>query len=279
MGTLYVVATPIGNLEDMTLRAVRILREVKLIAAEDTRTTRKLLAHFDIHTPLTSYHEYTEPAKIERLLDRLAEGDMALVSEAGMPGISDPGAPLIQAAIQRRLPVVPVPGASAILGALAVSGLSTETFLYLGFLPRRASDRRARLTQVAEATYTLVLFESPHRLRDTLADLHAVLGERPVALARELTKLHEEVWRGTLAAAIAHYAEVEPRGEFTLVVGGATPVAEVWDEAAVRAALTEAVARGQRGREAARAVAAQSSWPSRKVYQVLQTLRGRDGTE
>ncbi|MCW5881131.1 MAG: 16S rRNA (cytidine(1402)-2'-O)-methyltransferase [Anaerolineae bacterium] len=277
MGTLYVVATPIGNLEDMTLRAVRVLREVKLIAAEDTRTTRKLLAHFDIHTPLTSYHEYTEPAKIERLLDRLAEGDMALVSEAGMPGISDPGAPLIQAAIQRGLPVVPVPGASAILAALAVSGLSTESFLYLGFLPRRASDRRARLAQVAQATYTLVLFESPHRLRDTLADLHAVLGERPVALARELTKLHEEVWRGTLAAAIAHYVEVEPRGEFTLVVGGATPVAAVWDEAAVRAALSEALAQGQHGREAARAVAAQAGWPSREVYEVLQEMMGRDG--
>ena len=276
MGTLYVVATPIGNLEDMTLRAVRILREVKLIAAEDTRTTRKLLAHFDIHTPLTSYHEYTEPAKIGRLLDRLAEGDMALVSEAGMPGISDPGAPLIQAAIQRGLPVVPVPGASAILAALAVSGLSTESFLYLGFLPRRASDRRARLAQVAQATYTLVLFESPHRLRDTLADLHTVLGERPVALARELTKLHEEVWRGTLAAAIAHYAEVEPRGEFTLVVGGATPVAAVWDEAAVRAALSEALAQGQHGREAARAVAAQAGWPSREVYEVLQEMMGRD---
>ena len=277
MGTLYVVATPIGNLEDMTFRAVRVLREVKLIAAEDTRTTRKLLAHFDIHTPLTSYHEYTEPAKIERLLDRLAEGDMALVSEAGMPGISDPGAPLIQAAIQRGLPVVPVPGASAILGALAVSGLSTETFLYLGFLPRRPSDRRALLAQVAQATHTLVLFESPHRLRDTLADLHAVLGERPVALARELTKLHEEVWRGTLSAAITHYAEVEPRGEFTLVVGGATPVAEVWDEAAVRAALSEALAQGQHGREAARAVAAQAGWPSREVYQVLQELMGRAG--
>ena len=279
MGTLYVVATPIGNLEDMTLRAVRVLREVKLIAAEDTRTTRKLLAHFDIHTPLTSYHEYTEPAKIERLLDRLAEGDMALVSEAGMPGLSDPGAPLVQAAIRRGLPVVPVPGASAILAALAVSGLSTATFLYLGFLPRRASDRRDVLAQVADAEHTLVLFESPHRLRDTLADLHAVLGERPVALARELTKLHEEVWRGGLAAAIAHYAEVEPRGEFTLVVGGATPTAETWDEAAVRAALTEALAQGHYGREAARAVAARAGWPSRTVYQVLQTLLAAEGKE
>lgn len=277
MGTLYVVATPIGNLEDMTFRAVRVLREARLIAAEDTRTTRKLLSHFDIHTPLTSYHEYTEPSKIERLLDRLAEGDMALVSEAGMPGISDPGAPLIQAAIRRGLPVVPIPGPSALLSALAVSGLPTTTFLFLGFLPRRATDRRAALTAVAQEPHTLALFESPHRLRDTLADLLACLGDRPIALARELTKLYEEIWRGTVSAAITHYTQTEPRGEFTLIIGGATPTPVHWDEAAVRAALAESLAQGLHGREAARRVAEQAGWATREVYQLLLTMRRTHG--
>ena len=269
MGTLFVVATPIGNLEDMTLRAVRVLREARLIAAEDTRTTRKLLTHFDIHTPLTSYHEYTDPAKIARLVDRLAEGDVALVSEAGMPAISDPGAPLVQAAIGAGYPVVPVPGPSAILAALAVSGLPTTTFLYLGFLPRRAADRRAALAAVAALLHTLVLFESPHRLRAALDDLLAVLGDRPVALARELTKLHEEVWRGTLAEAVAHYTEQEPRGEFTLVVGGAPPPDTTWDEARVKAAVAEAAATGQRSKDAARAIAQQAGWTPKSVYQML----------
>lgn len=268
MGTLYIVATPIGNLEDITYRAVRILREARLIAAEDTRTTRKLLAHFDIHTPLTSYHEYTEPAKIERLIDRLAEGDMALVSEAGMPGISDPGAPLIQAAIRRGYPVVPVPGPSAILAALAVSGLPTTTFLYLGFLPRRPADRRAALAAVAALPHTLVVFESPHRVRAALDDMRATLGERPVALARELTKLHEEVWRGTLTEAVVHLAATEPRGEFTLVIGGAPATDTTWDEAAVRAALALAKASGQRGRDVARDVARRAGWTTRAVYQL-----------
>ncbi|MFN8497043.1 MAG: 16S rRNA (cytidine(1402)-2'-O)-methyltransferase [Anaerolineae bacterium] len=269
MGILYVVATPIGNLEDMTFRAVRILREVAVIAAEDTRTTRRLLTHFDIHTPLTSYHEYTEPAKIERLLDRLNEGDMALVSDAGMPGISDPGAPLIAAAIRRGLRVVPVPGASALLSALAVAGLPTDAFTYLGFLPRRPSDRRRAIEDAAALPHTLVWFETPHRLRDALADLHVLLGDRPIAVARELTKLYEEVWRGSLGEAVAHFTAVAPRGEFTLIVGGAVQIASVWDEAAVRVALDAALAEGKRGREAARDVAARAGWSTREVYALL----------
>ena len=269
MGILYVVATPIGNLEDMTFRAVRVLREAALIAAEDTRTTRRLLTHFDIHTPLTSYHEYTEPAKIERLLDRLAEGDMALVSEAGMPGISDPGAPLIAAAIRRGIRVVPIPGASALLSAVAVSGLPTDAFTYLGFLPRRPSDRRRAIEDAATLPTTVVWFETPHRLRDALVDLHAILGDRPVAIARELTKFYEEIWRGSLAEAVAHFADVEPRGEFTLVVGGAAPAEAVWDEAAVRAALDAVLADGKRGREAARSVAQRAGWSTRAVYELL----------
>ena len=269
MGILYVVATPIGNLEDMTFRAVRILREVAVIAAEDTRTTRRLLTHFDIHTLLTSYHEYTEPARIERLLDRLGDGDMALVSEAGMPGISDPGAPLVAAAIRRGIRVVPIPGASALLSALAVSGLPTDAFTYLGFLPRRPSDRRRAIGDAAALPTTVVWFETPHRLRDALADLHTLLGDRPIAVARELTKLYEEIWRGSLGEAVAHFTVVEPRGEFTLVVGGAAPTAAVWDEAAVRAALDGALAEGHRGREAARAVAQQAGWSTREVYALL----------
>lgn len=266
-GTLYIVPTPIGNLEDITLRALRALREASLIAAEDTRTTRRLLAHYEIRTPLTSYHEHNKLAKLDVVLSALQTGDVALVSDAGTPGLSDPGYELICAALDAGVRVVPLPGASALLPALVASGLPTDRFTYLGFLPRRRADRRAALEQVRDLPHTLVFYEAPHRLLDALADLVDVLGLRQVAVARELTKLFEEVWRGPLDGALEHFTATPPRGEITLVVAGAageTP--RMWSEDEVRAALRDRLARGEPRSEAARSVAAESGWPRRRVY-------------
>jgi 16S rRNA (cytidine1402-2'-O)-methyltransferase len=217
MGNLYLVATPIGNLEDVTLRALRVLKEVDLIAAEDTRTARKLLSRYDIHTPLVSYNDRNKRLRTPALLERLADGDVALVSEAGMPAISDPGQDLVRAAYEAGAKVVPVPGPSAITTALAASGLSTRAFTYLGFLPRQATARRRLLESLATRAETLIAFESPHRLRETLSDIKAAFGDRQIAVCRELTKLYEEVFRGRVSEAL----QGEPRGEFTLVIAGA----------------------------------------------------------
>jgi 16S rRNA (cytidine1402-2'-O)-methyltransferase len=218
MPTLYIVATPIGNMEDISLRALRILSQVSLVAAEDTRKTRRLLAAYGIKTKLTSYHEHNTKTKLPYLLQRLQAQDIALVSEAGMPGISDPGYELVVAAIENGIPIVPIPGASVLVTALAVSGLPSNQFVYLGFLPRRKGQRERLLKQIAKEGRTILAFEAPHRLLSTLEDILAVLGDRRLALCRELTKIHEEVFRGTVSQAIVHFAE--PRGEFTLVVEG-----------------------------------------------------------
>jgi 16S rRNA (cytidine1402-2'-O)-methyltransferase len=227
MGTLYLVGTPIGNLEDVTLRALRVLGEVSVIAAEDTRTTRKLLSHYDIHTPLTSFHDFSGPAKVRRLLAQLADADVALVSEAGMPGLSDPGFPLVQAALANGVPVTAVPGPSAVVCAVVLSGLPTHTFLYLGFLPRKAGPRRKALMRVAAQPDTLVMYESPHRLVAALRDVEDVLGPRRVAVARELTKRFEDIVRGPIDEVRAQFERTTPRGEFTIVVAGAGTPAEV----------------------------------------------------
>ena len=221
MGTLYLVATPLGNLEDITLRALRILRESRLIAAEDTRHTRKLLNHFEITTPTISYHEHSGPVGIAIVLVALGEGDVALVSDAGTPAISDPGADLVSATIAAGYPVIPIPGPSAVITALIASGLPTDQFTFLGFPPRRKHERRALLASVRNEPRTLVLYEAPHRLRACLDDLLAVLGDRDACLARELTKVHEQWLRGTLAEILERYAHEEPRGEYTLVIAGA----------------------------------------------------------
>ena len=210
MPALYVVATPIGNLEDVTLRAIRVLKEVKLIAAEDTRKTKRLLDHYGISTPMTSYYEHNKMTKLGYLLRFLETDDLALVSEAGMPGISDPGYELVVAAAKQGVRVVPIPGPSAIVAAVAVSGLPTDQFTYLGFLPRKKSERVHLLEQVALETRTLVAFEAPHRLIDALKDLLDVLGDRRMAVVRELTKLHEEIFRGTTSEAIEHFQQ--PKG-------------------------------------------------------------------
>ncbi|MBA7494061.1 Ribosomal RNA small subunit methyltransferase I [subsurface metagenome] len=218
MPALYVVATPVGNLEDISLRALRILREVRLIAAEDTRKTKRLLVTYNIKTPMTSYHEHNKWTKLDYILSRLEEGDVALVCNAGMPGISDPGYELIVAASQQGIPVVPIPGASIVTTALVVSGLPMERFIYLGYLPHKSSGRRRLLQSVADEYGTIVALESPHRLQAALNDILLVLGDRKVAVCRELTKIYEEVFRARVSQAIEHFAE--PKGEFTLVIEG-----------------------------------------------------------
>jgi len=218
MPTLYVVATPIGNLEDISLRALRTLREAKLIAAEDTRKTKRLLNAYNITTHITSYYEHNKKSKLGYILKQLEEGDVALVSEAGTPGISDPGYELVVAAREKDIPIVAIPGPSAIVASLAVSGLPTDRFTYIGFLPRKSGERWRSLQSIADEVGTIVAFEAPHRLQEALADLLLVLGDRRIAICRQLTKLHEEVFHGTVSQAQQHFNK--PRGEFTLVIEG-----------------------------------------------------------
>lgn len=267
MGTLYLVATPIGNLEDITLRALRVLKEVSLIAAEDTRKAKILLNHYGISTPVTSYFEGNWRQKAEVILRQLEDGNVALISEAGMPGLSDPGYELVRVALKQGHAVTAIPGPTAVVTALVLSGLPTDRFLYLGFLPRRPARRRNLLREVAGIPWTLVAFEAPHRLPESLADIEAILGDRPIAICRELTKVFEEVWRGTVSGARAHFTPQEPRGEFTLVIGG-TPKEERWDEERVRRALAERLQAGAPLSRAAREVATQSGWSRREVYRL-----------
>jgi len=268
MPTLYLVSTPIGNLEDITLRALRVLEEVSLIAAEDTRRAAILTDRYKIRTPITSYFEGNKLTKLDAVLDALAAGDVAVISEAGTPGLSDPGYELVQAAIAREIPVVPIPGPSAPVTALMVSGLPTDSFVYLGFLPRRRKDRQRLLVQVASEERTLVLFESPHRLRDSLADIEEALGDRPMATCRELTKLHEEVVRGSVSEIRAHFDAVGPRGEFTLVIGGAQIEKPQWSEEAIERGFAELLAQGVPRPEAARRLADLSGWSRSAIYRL-----------
>lgn len=220
-GCLYLCATPIGNLEDLTLRALRILKEADLIAAEDTRHTRKLLSFYDIHTPLTSYYEHNERDKAQQLINEIKKGkSIALVSDAGTPGISDPGHRLVVLAIQEELKVIPVPGASAVIAAVTSSGLSTERFAFEGFLPRGKKERDQIINQIPSEERTLVFYESPHRVVKTLQDILNVAGDRSVAVAKELTKLHEQVIRGKISVVLEHFQNNKPRGEFAIVLEG-----------------------------------------------------------
>ena len=266
MAVLYVVATPIGNLEDVTLRALRVLKEVGLIAAEDTRTTRVLLSHYGIKTRLTSYHHHNRVTKIPYLMEALQSKDVALVSEAGVPGISDPGYDLVLEAIKVGVPVVPIPGASAVTASLAVSGLPVEGALFLGFLPRRKGDRRRLLESLKTVPRTIVAFEAPHRLCSSLEDALAALGDRDLAVCRELTKVYEEVFWGTVSQALAHFAE--PRGEFTLVIGGAPVTMAVGDPDWARDELRLLKGRGLKAKEAVAIVARASGLPRREVYRL-----------
>ena len=269
LGTLYVVATPIGNLEDISFRALRILKEVDLIAAEDTRETRKLLSAYGIHTPLKSFHRHSGPGKREQLLAQLRDRNVALVSDAGMPGISDPGQDLVSAAAAVGVPVVPVPGPSAPVTALAASGIPADRFLYLGFLPRVRADRRRLLNSVARLPYSLVAFEAPHRLQAALTDLQDSLGDRPAAIGRELTKLHEEILRGRISDLRAIFRERAPRGEFTLVIGPAEPSSELEDSSALDlvALARQLRADGSRGKDAVRELMEKAGAGRREAYQ------------
>jgi 16S rRNA (cytidine1402-2'-O)-methyltransferase len=270
MGTLYVVATPIGNLEDITARALRVLGEVDLIAAEDTRRTGQLLSHFNItHQRLTSYFEHNKLNKLDEVLAALENGDVALVSDGGTPNLSDPGYELVRAALAAGHEVVAIPGASALLAALVASGLPTDAFLYLGFLPRTEAERRRLLASVAREHRTLVAYEAPHRLLEALSTIEAVLGDRPAAVARELTKRHEEIFRGPVSQARQHFASKDILGEITLIIGGAPAEAAArWDSGRVRAEVAEMVAGGVKRKEAARMVADLSGWPQRDVYRL-----------
>ncbi|MGZ3602005.1 MAG: 16S rRNA (cytidine(1402)-2'-O)-methyltransferase [Ktedonobacterales bacterium] len=289
MGTLYLVATPIGNLEDITMRALRVLREVRLIAAEDTRHTRKLLTHFAIATPLISYHEHSPQARRDALLAAHSEGDVALVSDAGTPAISDPGQDLVREALAAGFPVVPIPGAVAAISALIASGLPTDTFTFLGFLPRKPAERRAVLESVRAEPRTLILYEAPHRLHALLDDLLAVLGDRQMVAARELTKLHEEWLRGPVSTIRAHYTTATPRGEYTLVIAGASPSQtgmlppdeqdqRTLDEIA-RERLRALMEQGMRTREAASQVAQALGLPKRDVYRLALGLAEGDAED
>ncbi|MDD2695596.1 MAG: 16S rRNA (cytidine(1402)-2'-O)-methyltransferase [Anaerolineales bacterium] len=277
MGALYLVATPIGNLEDISQRALRVLGEARLIACEDTRQTRKLLARYAIATHLVSYHEHNKLARLEAILAELEQGDVALVSDAGTPGLNDPGYELVRAALQRGYQVSPIPGACAPIAALVVSGLPTDAFLYLGYLPRKSSERRQRLEEVASLAHTLVLLEAPHRLLATLEDLLAVLGNRQTAIARELTKAHEEIFRGELLEAQAHFLAQPPRGEFTLVIAGDTAAPEAWNREQVEQRASELLAGGAPPATVASQVASQSGWPRREVYRLVSRLKPPGG--
>ena len=220
-GTLYLVSTPIGNLEDITLRALRILEEVDLVAAEDTRKTRRLLTHYNIQTPLTSYFEGNEQSKCDKLIERLQTGEaIALVSDAGTPIISDPGYPLLRGCIAAEIPIVSIPGASAVIAAASVSGLPLHNFTFEGFLSPKSGKRKRQLSVFADEERTLILFESPHRLRRFLEDTLEVLGERDIVVTRELTKQFEEIFRGNVSEALEKFRGTEPRGEFTIVIAG-----------------------------------------------------------
>ena len=286
MPTLYIVGTPIGNLEDLTPRAARVLAEVSLVAAEDTRVTRRLLSHLGIRPRTTSFHQHNWRDKLEGVLAELDHGDVALVTDAGMPGISDPGSELVAAAAQAGFKVEVVPGPSAVTAALALSGFPGDAFLFLGFLPRRKKDRQARLRDAVASAVPLVLFEAPHRLRATLADLDTVFDDRPLAVCRELTKLHEEVFRGTAAQALEHFDS--PRGEVVLVVQGrpveitAQPdVAAADDQAAadidLRRRLSGLRQEGVRAKDAVALIAEATGLAKNRVYKVWVEL-GRESS-
>ncbi|MEM9451529.1 MAG: 16S rRNA (cytidine(1402)-2'-O)-methyltransferase [Cyanobacteria bacterium P01_E01_bin.6] len=277
-GTLYVVGTPIGNLEDMTFRAIATLKNVTVIAAEDTRHTAKLLNHFEISTPQMSYHDHNRFSRIPEIISRLEQGQtIALVTDAGMPGISDPGYELIKACRDANLAVTPIPGATAAITALSVSGLQTDRFVFEGFLPAKGKERRDRLESLKPETRTIVLYEAPHRVVQTLQDLAAVLGgDRPIVLGRELTKRYEEFWRGSVAEAIALYETRNPMGEYTLIVDGATTHALELTDDALRSELTHLLEQGFSRSHASRELAQQTDLPRRRIYQLALTISDKE---
>ena len=280
MGTLYVVGTPIGNLEDITLRAARVLGEVALVAAEDTRVTRRLLSHLGLRVALISCNAHNWPGRVPELLETLKAGDAALVSDAGMPTISDPGSGIVDAIAEAGHRVEVIPGPSAVTTALAASGMPADTFTFVGFLPRRRRERRKKLEDIGQLGDTLVFFEAPHRLRSSLVDLLFVLGDRRMAVCRELTKLHEEVRRGPITEMLEHFTS--PRGEFVLVVAGAAAGAVAGNrqdesgqpEDAALQQLSQLRRSGARARDAVAEVVTSTGLPRKEVYRLW--LQSRD---
>ncbi|MBZ5524184.1 MAG: 16S rRNA (cytidine(1402)-2'-O)-methyltransferase [Acidobacteriia bacterium] len=278
-GVLYLVATPIGNLEDITLRAVSVLKQAGLIACEDTRQTAKLLSHYGIDKPTISYHEHNEMRRAEELIAKLQSGiSVALVSDAGMPGISDPGYRVVKLALEQGIRVVPIPGPSAALTALAASGLPTDAFEFRGFLPSRSGQRRTALEELRQAGHTVIVYEAPHRIVEALEDIVELLGqERPVVIARELTKMYEEFIRGTAGEVLEQIRGRELKGEITLLIGKASkPASSAVEETGLRARL-EAIMREQRLDEKAafKALAKERGMGKSELYRELQ--RGKAG--
>jgi 16S rRNA (cytidine1402-2'-O)-methyltransferase len=267
-GILYIVATPIGNLEDITLRALRVLKEVAVVAAEDTRHTQILLSHYDIHTPLTSYHEHNEKTKSQELVTRLARGqNVALVSDAGTPAISDPGFRLVVRAIRAGVRIIPVPGASALTAVLSASGLPTDRFVFEGFLPARKTQRRERLQTLRDETRTLIFFEAPHRLKDTLGDIRELLGNREAVLAREVSKIHEEFLRGPVSELVRALGSGDIRGEVTLIISGSSGLPGV-SEDRLKAEILELKGKGLRVKEIAEVLGEKFGYPKKEIYRL-----------
>jgi 16S rRNA (cytidine1402-2'-O)-methyltransferase len=274
MGSLYLVATPIGNLKDISLRALEVLQQVGLIAAEDTRTTGVLLSHYNIHTPLRSYHEYNKDGETDRLVELLASQDIAIVSDAGSPGLNDPGYELVCRAIASGYPVIPVPGPSSPIAALTASGLPTDKFLYLGYLPRKHTERVKLLQSVADLPYTLIVLETPHRLTDALVDLRQALGNRRLVLGREMTKKFEEFTRIQLEEADTYFLTHEPRGEYTLVIEGhADRMDAIWEQGVLETTLRNRMREPYQARELAKEMAAVSGWNSKDIYDLIHSFR------
>lgn len=268
--TLYLVGTPIGNLEDITFRALRILKQADVIAAEDTRHTGKLLQHFQIKTPQISYHDHNTQQRIPQLIARLEQGEaIALVTDAGMPGISDPGYELVCACVEANITVVPIPGPSAVVAAVAAAGLPCDRFTFEGFLPVKGKSRKTRIAALKSEERTAVFYESPHRILKTLTELQAALGaERGIAIARELTKRYEEFWRGTVEDAIAHYKNTPPKGEFTLLIAPAPAIAISLSTEEIIAELKSMLAQGRSRTEASRMLAQRTDQSKRDIYQL-----------
>lgn len=279
-GSLYIVATPIGNLEDISLRALRVLKEVALIAAEDTRVTRKLLSHYDIHTPMTAYHQHSKGKRSEEIIERLKAGDdVALVSDAGTPGVSDPGHELIAFAIDEGIAITSIPGPTAMITALVVSGLPTSHFAFDGFPPRKESERKAFFRGIKPDPRTIILYESPLRLLPTLKSALVELGDRRAAVVREATKMFEEVFRGTLSETIARFTELKARGEIVIIIEGAGPEEAVTTPEAgaetVEERLKALMSEGMTERDAVRQAAAEMKLPRREVYAVAIGMKKR----
>jgi 16S rRNA (cytidine1402-2'-O)-methyltransferase len=273
-GVLYIVATPIGNLEDITLRALRILKEVDVIAAEDTRHTQKLLSKYDIHTPLTSYHDHNKEEKAPVLVSRLLDGkSVALVSDAGTPGISDPGYFLINLCIAQAVPIVPLPGATAAIAALSVSGLPTDRFVFEGFLPSKHTARVKRLEELVNEERTLIFYEAPHRIMQTLDDLRTVLGERKAVLTRELTKVHEQVIRGTLSEVKKQLEAGSMKGEFTIIVEATSSGADRMNISPEEYLKNLILHRGLPKKEAIAVAAHDLGVPKKEIYKIGLTIK------